>query len=429
MRAARAQGQSSRVGSRRFGPGFRGSVVVLLAALIAGCAIGSTTSRPVTVPTAGPTPTLAPARPLDWQAHQPPVALGSASQWFNGGLAVAQGDGATAYVCSLEGAAQGHMQVWATHDRATHWARVSDVVSTGPIQTCYLVVDDLQPTTVVALACAPDTELGSYCAASSSYVTLDGGATWQAVSGPLPHFHQLATYGGVSYSLTATPPHSACFDCTDALAVSRDGLRTWTRIDHAITAAGRFASRFWLEPASGALLVETSNHYVLQNELWLTTDSGAHWSRTPNPVVDSYFVRPLLSGVPWSACGNHSGTSSDHPTYPSLLECSRDGGRTWRQTGGPYVNPGLAFPIVVAVDGSILAQWYVPGASPGAPARFELRRLPPAGAGWGASWEPLGPVPALGSLTYAAGSGVLWLSATNTGNGSPQGALYTAMYP
>ncbi len=430
MRAARAHGQSSRVGMRRFGPGFLGSVFVLvfvlLAALLVGCGTGSTTSRLVTIPTAGPTPTLAPARPLDWQAHQPPVALGSAGQWFNGGLAVAQGDGNTAYICSLEGAGQGHMQIWATHDRAAHWARVSDVVSTGPIQICYLVVDDLQPTTVVAVLCAKVDF--TYCSGPANYLTLDGGATWQAVSGPLPHFRQLATYGGVSYSLTATPPHSACFDCTDALAVSRDGLRTWTRIDQAITSARRFVERFWLEPASGALLVETSNHYVFQNELWLTTDGGAHWTRTRNPVVDSYFVRPLLPGVPWYACGNHSSTSSDHPTYPSLLECSRDGGRTWSQTGGPYVNPGLAFPIAIAVDGSILAQWSLSSSS-GAAGRFELRRLAPAATGWGSTWEPLGPLPALGSLTYAASSGVLWLNPADTGNGAAQRTLYTAAYP
>jgi photosystem II stability/assembly factor-like uncharacterized protein len=402
-------------------PGVLGAafVTILLAALLAGC--GFIGNSPHPTPTAAPTPTLAPARRLVWQAHQPPVALGTSGQGFNGGLAVAQSGGDTAYACSPEGAPQGHVQVWATHDRAAHWARVSDVVASSSISLCSLVVDGLKSSSVIALACAPDTQPGSYCAASSSFLTLDGGATWRPVRGPLPQFRQLAGHGGVTYSLTATPSHSFCVDCTEALATSRDGMRAWTRIDKAITAAGRFVTRFWLDPASGALLAETSNQNLLQNELWLTTDGGAHWSRTPNPVADSYFVRPLLPNVPWSACGNHS--SSPPTSYPSLLVCTGDSGRTWSQAGGPYVNPAFAFTVALAADGSILAAW----SSPGAPGGYELRRLPPTGHGWGSSWEPLGPLPAAGPLTFATGTGTLWLIAAS-GGGNQQVTLYTATY-
>jgi hypothetical protein len=395
--------------------------LVLLAVLIAGCDSGAVTAQPI--PTAEPTPTLAPAQPLAWQAHAPPG--GATGLGLDLHVAVAQSDGNTAYWC-VGGPIDNPATVWATHDRAAHWSPTGKVPATGATAGCYAVVDDLDPRTVVAAYCA-SIQL-TYCTGPADYISHDGGVSWAPVKGVLPFFEQLATNQGVTYAITQTPPHSACSECTEALAVSHDGMRTWTRIDGAITAARHFAARFWLEPASGALLVQTHTYTLQGDELWFTMDGGAHWTRTPNPVVDSYFVRPLLPGVPWVACGNHSGTSSEHPTYPSLLLCTTDGGRTWREVGGPYVNPGLMFPVAVALDGSVLAAWFVPASTPNTPGSYELRRLPPAGAGWGKTWEPLGPLPALGAVPYAASSGALWIYQPGADSGSAQGVLYTVMY-
>lgn len=390
--------------------------------LLGGCGAPGTNSR--SLPAVGPTPTLAPARPLAWLQHSLPFA--AATFALAPQPAISQADGDTAYWC-IGGPTEDPPTLWATHNAGISWTAAGRVPATGTTAGCYVVVDDLDPLTIVAAYCVSIQY--TECSGPADYLSHDGGATWAPVKGALPFFSQLATSGGLIYAITRTPGHSFCTDCTASLAISRDGMHTWTPIDSAITKAGRFATHFWLEPETGAILAETSNRYILQDELWLTTDGGAHWSRTPNPTVDGYFVRPLLPGVPWIACGNHSSTSSQYPTYPSLMMCTRDGGRTWSQVGGPYVNPGLAYPIAIALDGSILAQWEVPSIEPSAAGSYGLRRLALSGSGWGTTWEPLGPLPAVGQLTYASGTGTLWLNASNPAAGSAPGPLYTATYP
>jgi len=381
-------------------------------------------ATPAPTVTPAPTPTLTPPRRLAWQAHQPPIAAGPAGQNFGAGFAFTQSDGNTAYLCIvISGTSPGHAQVWATHDRAAHWARVSDVVSAGPIQTCYLVMDDLQPTTVVAVLCAK-VEF-TYCSGPANYLTRDGGVTWTLVSGTLPHFAQLATLNGVTYALTRTPPHSHCSDCAEALSISRDGMRSWTQMGPSLQ-----VSQFWLKPDTGELLAATTSGYATGSLLWTSADSGQHWTAAQDPSVIGYLVQAPTPGLPWHACGITVRATSAQPAPASILQCSADGGRTWTNSGGPYIDPSVGFPLAIADDGSVLAQWHISGTQDA----WELRRLPPGAT----TWQSLGPLPPVGgavfagTLIYVAGTagGVLWTNPLpyNT-YGDPQGRLYTTSYP
>src|SRR5262249_43384338 len=98
---------------------------LLLAVLLtSACATTGATKAPTATPAPTPPPLIIkPARPLVWTAHNLPPGLKlTPNNWD--GPAFSQADGDTAYLCTL---ADGQAHIWATHDRAEHWAIAGSV--------------------------------------------------------------------------------------------------------------------------------------------------------------------------------------------------------------------------------------------------------------------------------------------------------------
>ena len=258
--------------------------VVLLAS---GCArpAAPVSRTPSVAPTATPPPpplAIKPAHPLVWTAHQLPPGL-KLTECYLDCPALAQSDGATAYLCNL---ANGQAQIWVTHDRAEHWTIVGSVPVTSSMTECYIAVDALQPHQALLrtykLQCCQEVDYEGRI-----YLTTDGGATWTPRDAPAeetPLFSNLASLDGVSYTLAGTLPRSHDISGYQALFMSRDGMRTWRRIDAGVFVqkggrTERDISRFWLG-SSGELLAEVNNHTSAPfYELWRSGDQGAHWSQ------------------------------------------------------------------------------------------------------------------------------------------------------
>jgi len=171
--------------------------------------------------------------------------------------------------------------------------------------------------------------------------------TWTPRDAPTedtPLFSNRASVGGVSDTLVGTLLPSRCDSCYNALFMSRDGMRTWRRIDAGvfIQKGGRIerdSSRFWLE-SSGELLTETNNHMSPPfDELWRSSDQGAHWSQIgigSSGMVDPGGIGPgdiiVADRRPqlfWRACAayQHSGGRTHPPVQQ--ISCTVDGGATW----------------------------------------------------------------------------------------------------
>jgi hypothetical protein len=259
--------------------------LLIVTLLTSACATSIATKAPTATPVLTPPPlTIKPAHPLVWTAHQLPPGL-KLTPYSWDGRALTQSDGDTAYVCDLT---NGQARVWATHDRAAHWAMAGGVPVTSSVTECYITVDDFRPQQALLRTYAND---GQCCARYTGeiriYLTTDGGATWTSRDAPsvaTPLFSELATLGGVSYALARTRPHSHCADCYSALFVSKEGMRTWTRIDADIFLMSglyseRFISGFW-PGSSGELLAQaTNNSGATTYDLWRSYDQGAHWSQ------------------------------------------------------------------------------------------------------------------------------------------------------
>ncbi len=209
--------------------------VVLLASACATRVATKTptaTQAPTATPVLTPPPlSIKPAHPLVWTAHQLPSGL-KLTPYNWDGPALAQSDGDTAYLCAL---ANSQARIWATHDRAEHWRVAGSIPVASDVTSCTITVDAFQPRQALLRTYAPD---GQCCAQETgeirTYQTADGGATWVPRAAPseaTPNFAGLATLDDVSYALAYTRGHSHCSDCYSALFMSKDGMRTWTRID------------------------------------------------------------------------------------------------------------------------------------------------------------------------------------------------------
>jgi hypothetical protein len=412
-------------------------VVVLAALLIAACSPSTTariarTSLPAGTATSSlhpiPTPTLAPAGPLAWQAHPSPISLipSPSNAAPPPRLTVAASDGNTAYLCvpQAEATATGP-QVWVTHDRAAHWTRVAEPATGNAAESCTVVVDDLDPARAVVWS-APGGIPGAPQAPGGTlfpfYATEDAGHTWRPVRGPLGELAQIATYAGVSYALFRGHPQSAS-QIPSRLAISRDNWRTWTAIDQQLAPV----IRFWLNPFAGSLLARTVSDTIF----WQTAISGQPWiALSSAPFAfgpDGVVVQTPFAGQPWQICGTNPSTT--YPTgapnpHTEDIACSMDGGATWSMQRIPSLATlGL---IAIADDGTLLLESRLGHSG----ASITLYRLAPGHA----ALDPLGPVPPSMPASYSAGggTGVLWgLPADAVGNLviDAQGRIFTASYP
>jgi hypothetical protein len=131
---------------------------------------------------------------------------------------------------------------------------------------CSITVDACQPWQALLRTYAPDNQrCAQYPGGIRTCLTTAGAATWSPRCPPTeatPILSKLATLGGVAYALARTRPHSSCSDCYAALFLSKDGMRTWSRIDEDIFVkdgilSERYIGGFWLG-SSGELLADVT---------------------------------------------------------------------------------------------------------------------------------------------------------------------------
>jgi hypothetical protein len=335
----------------------------------------------------------------------------------------------------------------------------------GELSDCLASADRQTPGTVLLDVLWRPVGNSSY--RDTDYVVDDSGTahalpTWHS-------FSQLATSGGKMY---ARDWNETDRDPANRLVVSHDGLRTSQAIDASILAANLQVDDYWINPATGTVLVEAGPRQsvtapsgsfgspppVTTRTLWETRDDGQHWAQVPTPDLTEFTVQRTKGTEPWHICGVRYDTSAAS-TNPNVLACTTDGGRTWTARPGLRLPPctsasasctgqGMvpqAVDMVLTLDGSLLAVGPSGTASGGAiqqPGGFAIYRLPPGSS----QWESLGAmlVPDI-VFSGSQGSSVLWgfadaaqpdsltrrgdLSAwVFSGNGAPLTPLYIADY-
>jgi hypothetical protein len=359
-------------------------------------------------------------------------------------LAIAPSDGDIAYACvTAEDASQNPRlglsanQIWATHDRGAHWQRMTDPPG-PPISQCFLQVDALDPAIVVASgrsiplystppAGTPPTLMANG-GGEFADITFDGGATWQQPTGDAaPNGgEELATSGGTTYGIRC------CFTSPSSelrLAVSHDGMRSWTPVDAAIVTADQGVQAFSYRPDTGELLAQIYNLNTLVGSLWESSDGGAHWSELPIPAInyyDFYVTQQPVRGQPWRLCvetfKNVPGAGG-YPGPPTGIVCSDDGGYHWVSRLLP-VAPGTGFTLLgISNGGDLLAESAGSGID-------RLYRLPVGSDQWQLFDTPPGTNVST-TFVPSPGAGVLWAVPVPPSFYSPldpRGRIYTKDY-
>jgi photosystem II stability/assembly factor-like uncharacterized protein len=379
--------------------------------LLTGCTAGGGATRD--------TPTPAAAAPLAWQ----PVALPPGFPYSQAGVASVfpvafAGDGVTAYACDASGISGSPPHVFATHDRAAHWARVADVPAPPTTAICVMVVDAENPLSAVAVVSSAR-PTGGFGLDVANYATGDGGHSWRLLPERIHYFiTELASTPGVVYALRAEP------DLGPLLYSSHDGMRTWRQIGAQITG---LPDSFWLDPSSGALLVAATAGAGTP-QLWRSDDGGQTWAQLSPPAFASLAVQAPAAGQPWHICVASYAQGASTSQINSLA-CSADGGQTWTprparggiQAGGNGSSALQDSLLAIADDGAILWSVYNHDGS------AALYRLMPGAT----VWQSLGSVPSAGgqvhTLTYepAPGKGMLWALANAPADQNP---LFAAAY-
>lgn len=206
---------------------------------------------------------------------------------------VAPSDGNTVYVCiAAQVGAVEHPQLWVTHDRALHWARLTDVPTTRNATGCDFGVDQLDSRIVTVTTYLAGADGGALAppAQWERFVSFDGGKTWsaRATGGSTfllgGHFHatwQSKTYAALYLLPLAEHPVARLF-------VSDDQMRSWTAIDAPIIASAAVRTlppdqrNVWnvqVHPSTGELLATVAGW-----QLWESPDGGAHWTQLVVPV-------------------------------------------------------------------------------------------------------------------------------------------------
>ncbi|HKS70316.1 MAG TPA: hypothetical protein VJQ45_07845, partial [Ktedonobacterales bacterium] len=329
-----------------------------------------------------------------------PAGFGMASHVSD--LRVAASDGMTAYSCGMGSA--GHTPVIVTHDRGASWTRVADApVGSG----CSLVVDALNPRVIVCC----DYGYGP----GSQAISTDGGASWRWAGG---HYGivQTATVGSRTYAILHAPVANGV---VNSVGESDDGMRTWRMIDSTLGGDSNYRW-IWVNPATGALLVETLGR------MWSTTSDGQQWTPIPLPIQGAvdFQVQQPTTAQPWHICAAYFATSADNSIS---IACTTDSGRTWVQQPAllPPGDTASEDMVGMPADGSLLVR-----ATAGS--RLALYRLPEGAT----RWQMLGMLPAEsnGGVMYApsAAGACLWSFAAESdggGGGDAANAVYSAAYP
>lgn len=362
---------------------------------------------PMPSATATPLPTL----PLTWKATGLPS--GATDLVNPTGLVVAPTDGNTAYWCGVtrmtSPAVQVSVKVWATRDGGANWpapailpSRVESMPADAQFQECALQVDTLVPTTALATLTYNGPGNGAGFSYAADYATFNGGKSWHQVTvepGALyPQYQQLASLGSTIYALrwvksSAPPDGTSPFKYH--VYASTDQMRTWQRADGAIADG---VQRFWIDPASGAMLEETGtpegDGLV---RLYASGDRGATWMQVTAPAFDTAWAQATQSGV-WRIC-----TATLRFTVSGSgdsLYCSTDGGKTWttRPDFPAASSPGQEYWIGLADDGAVLTVVaYPPNAQAAQAQQFTLYRLTANAV----QWQSLGAVGGWG-VSYAS---------------------------
>lgn len=394
---------------------------VLLALLLTGCGqtiapnqtlSGQSSTHYGPPPTAAPTYTAAPARPLQWQARSLPAPLTDAA------FGISSANDGSAWACAPQGSSA---HVWITRDGARHWQRVSDVTVSGPVDGCSVVADDVNP----AVAVVQTFQHPHGCCALPDIPypmagTHDGGKTWTQVNGPYKAMSHLASYHGISYAVFHAPFADAS-PGSFAFAASHDGLRTWKLVDSALASDqsnpidARAVQDFWLNPATGELLIHSRTSWIWSDMFEASSDGGATWHDLHAPIADVFVVRAPYTTGPWEICGLRTSSSSMHPDWPKPLICTLNSGKTWtnRDSIGAQDNSTFA----LANDGYALAS--------------DLAGLYRSAPG-ASRWDSLGGPPAPGSYWYeyqpGAGAGLIWALPQMSGTDTLVTQVYAAGY-
>jgi photosystem II stability/assembly factor-like uncharacterized protein len=311
---------------------------------------------------------------------------------------------------------EGHAQetnahIYVTRDLGQNWARSGDIPVGAQPQSdgkpfnleCRIMVDAARPDrAVVETAWLQAGESGDI-SLISSFASFDYGAHWRKLvyPGPFAVGPKMASYGGNIYASDAAENSGS----DQGLWVSHDQMKTW----QALTLPPHtFASDFWLNPTTGALLIATSP------TLFSSVDGGAHWTQLPAPSTAGipWLVQQPQGSAPWRICG---------AMQANTLTCSADGGQTWKARpalnlvqnspkGFQFFAPAGVF--ALTYDGAALAMAVT--------ASSHVYRLPAGGS----AWQDLGPAPTYNdsgprySPTPTGGS--LWLTGSD---------VFTAAYP
>lgn len=279
-------------------------------------------------------------------------------------VAVAPSDGRTAYVCAISPSAasvsspssvsalpSGIARVYLTHDAGTRWQQTAEVPSLRhDINACLVTVDELNPAmavVVLAWSQVPEHQLSS--SVTASYATFDSGLSWHALTDPnLFAVAQLATARHTTYAILNSPYTTSP---APQLIASSDSWKTWRPIDHDIAASGQQVQSLWVDPASGAILVQARGNDNTFRHLWLSNNGGASWTTLPSPQSNLFLARAGLPGAPWYVCGIRSETGA--AAGPYAVQCSSDGFRTWLHR--PSLNRPTERDFTITADGALLA--------------------------------------------------------------------------
>src|SRR6185437_10073090 len=192
--------------------------------------------------------------------------------------------------------------------------------------------------------------------------------------------------GGKTYALRGSDENASL-----RLYISGDGMRTWRQIDATLPPTyptrngidGNDRIQFWVNLTTSEVILETAS-----NQLWSTTDDGAHWSEVTFPNATSVDnVIGFVAGGP---------TTSAYPTIcgifnnPTQLYCTSDVGKTWNELASPLAADfsGADVSLLgIGPDGSV----YIVNSAIRSSQKLAIYRLP-LGVTQGSGWQRLGAV-------------------------------------